>query len=230
MSVPLVGSAGGTIDGPAGTSLRIPVGAVTNSAPIALASLESTDFGVMPLGLSFIQGVQVTLADALARGASLAVPRPGRRDEREWVLLVRLESIAGSTRLVLAGVVRIEGGQLVSDTIVAGQQTALLGVRDAGRYAFVRSEAPLGFAGGLVKGVDAAPFAGALVTSAGFGVCLPVESGRCVSRRCACWCGVVDRDRSHQERCGHGLYLPHRPRQCCRLRCSSPCSRHGSRR
>ena len=50
VSVPLVGSGGGTIDGPSGTSLRIPVGAVANSAPIAMASLESTDFGAMPAG------------------------------------------------------------------------------------------------------------------------------------------------------------------------------------
>lgn len=168
----LVGANGGQIDGPSGIRLAVPVGAVSDSSPIVLGNLDSSDLGPLPAGLTLVHGVQVTVAEALARSASLSVPKPGGVTSASGLLLVRFQDIKGATRPVLVGVVRLEGDRLVTDTIVAGQQTALPGVREAGRYAFVQSAQPLGFAGGLVRGTDAQVFAGALVTSS----TLPVVS------------------------------------------------------
>jgi hypothetical protein len=166
--LPLVLPHGGSIDGPAGIRLVAPPGAVPDASAIVLGNLDATDLGTLPAGLTLIQGVQVTMASALARGASLSVPRPDGLASTADVLLVRFQDIQGATRLVLAGVVRFENDRLVADTVVANQQTALSGVTEPGRYAFVRTGTALGFAGGLVKGVNAQLFPGALVTSGGF--------------------------------------------------------------
>ena len=162
----LITSAGGVVDGPGGVQLTLPAGAVADPTPIDLATLTTS-----PLPLPDVAGVRgrrrrCGVVGALARGGMLSLPAPGRtQPTRRACVLARIATVGGQTRLVLAGVARLDAGRLVADTRVAGQATALEGVLQPGQYLFVRVADPIGFAGGLVRGVAGAPFAGALVTS-----------------------------------------------------------------
>ncbi len=160
----LVTSGGGVVDGPGGLQLVVPAGAVSDPTPLALAAIPASPVP-LPAALAFVAGASLQADRALARGGLLSLPAPAGLTDVSRLLLVRVAAIGGQTRLLLSGVVRLEGGRLVADTRVAGQATALEGVVEPGQYLLVDVDGPIGFVGGLVRGVEGASFAGALVTS-----------------------------------------------------------------
>ena len=167
----VIDGSGGTVTGPSGESLIVPPGAIGDTTAIVLASLPVDQLGIaLPMGAVFAGAVQVSFNGALQRGGVLSIPRPADVADGDTLLLTRLAEIAGRTRFVLVALARASGGSVVSQTTFDGQPTALDGVRLPGRYLFLRIAAPLGYAAGLVRGVDDAPFPGALVTNSALDV------------------------------------------------------------
>ncbi len=163
---PLVGVAGGQAAGPSGEMLILPAGAVDASVPVSVRALPLSQLGVaLPSGIELAAGVGVDVPVPLARGGVLSVAKPANLPADAALVVVRLVQIKGQTRMLLVAAGRIDGERIVSDTTIAGQQTALEGVRGNGRYAFLVVDSPIGFAGGIVSGIGGAPFAGALVTA-----------------------------------------------------------------
>src|SRR6185436_11263799 len=101
----------------------------------------------------------------LARSGLLSVPRPASLPVGAQVVVVRLEDIQGTRRLVLVARPKAVGDRLVLDPVLPTNGTVFEGLRTGGRYLFVRVTVPFGFAAGQVLGVTDAPLAGALVTT-----------------------------------------------------------------
>ncbi len=167
----VVAASGGVVNGPSGESLVVLPGSLGGATAIALASLPADQVGIaLPAGAAFAGAVQVGFSGALQRGGLLSMTKPDDITEGDTLLLTRLAEIAGRTRFVLVALARASGNSVVSETTFEGQPTALDGVRVPGRYVFLRIAAPLGYAAGVVRGVDDAPFAGALVTNSALDV------------------------------------------------------------
>ncbi len=157
---------GGEFTAPTGQALALPPGAVSDGAVVSISALSVADFGVvLPSGIAFLGGASISTTEALARAGVFSIPAPAGLANLGRVLLVRTQEIRGQTRAVLVGVATLSGERLVSDTTIGGRPTALEGVRQGGRYAFIQADGPIGFAGGLVTGIGSQPAPGALVAS-----------------------------------------------------------------
>ena len=146
-----IGSDGGTATSASGETLQVPQGALTNPLPISIRGLTAQTVGVvMPPGLDLAGSALVTFTGSLGKAATLSVPKPASVTDASRVLLVRAEELGGQTRLVLVGRATIIGNRLLSDTTLQGAPGVFEGVRVPGRYVFVRSAVPIGFAKGTV--------------------------------------------------------------------------------
>jgi RHS repeat-associated protein len=163
--VPLLGAAGGVVNGTAGEQLEIPPAAAP-AAPMALATLTQADAGLtLPADAMWLAGVTFTFSGELALPGRLSVAKPSGLTDASQVLLVRVRESNGQTQYLLVARARLEGDRLIADTSLPGSSDILDGVRLAGRYVFVQAASPLAFSVGAVSGVSGAPFAGAMVTN-----------------------------------------------------------------
>lgn len=139
----------------------------------------------LPAVIEALGAVQLSLNGVtLGQSGVLSMPRPEGLVDDTGVVIARLVEIADATRLQFVAVGRIAGDTLASDTAVTGLATLLPGVREGGRYIFLRITQPLGLAFGLVRGVSNLPAPGALVTTS----TLPARGnrrGRRAVRPCA---------------------------------------------
>lgn len=172
VGLPLAGSDGGTVTGQNGTALVVPPGALAEQTPLTLDTFDASGLAglLAPPGLSLAGAMQLGFEGTLQLPAALSIPQPAGLTDPSRALLVQVLEVGGRTRLVLRALARLSGGRLISDVTLGGAPTALEGVRTPGRYLFLQSDAPLGFAAGLVRGTANAPFAGALVTTTAFAV------------------------------------------------------------
>ncbi|MEQ1870489.1 MAG: Ig-like domain-containing protein [Vicinamibacterales bacterium] len=164
-----VGIAGGLAVAGTGERLTIPPLALNQLTPIDVHGLDATEVGVaLPSELAFLGAASVGFSGASLNGpAVLAVPRRAGVDDSGVILLLRVAN-ANGTRFVLTGLGLLDGSRIVSSMLVPGVATALDGVRVPGRYVFAKVTVPVGFATGVVRGPGGAPFAGALVSTAGW--------------------------------------------------------------
>ena len=163
-----IGADGGSAASTSGETLQVPQGALTDPLPISIRGLTAQTVGVvMPSGLDFVGSALVTFTGSLGKAATLSVPKPASVTDASRVLLVRAQELDGQTRLVLVGRATIVGNRLLSDTTLQGAAGAFEGVRVPGRYLFVRSAVPIGFARGTVSAAGTGGFAGAVVSATG---------------------------------------------------------------
>ncbi|MCU1382349.1 MAG: Neogenin [Acidobacteria bacterium] len=161
-----IGPDGGLLTAATGESIQVPSGAAAGAVPVQIAGLEVDELGMpVPDGLEWLGGMRLTFTGALAQPAIVSVPVPPLLGDATGILLVRLQELQERTRLVLVGGAHIVGNRIVSTVSLEGASQQFEGVRTAGRYAFVHTTALVGFAAGLVTGVDDLPFVGALVTT-----------------------------------------------------------------
>ena len=160
--VSTVSTAGGAVQTPTGEVLQLPAGAAADTVPVQLRGLTAATLGAaLPSTLQFVGAVDVSFSGSFTQTATLTVPKPAQITSDGQLLLVRLQEIRGLTSLVFVGTGKISGSHILSDTSITG----LDGIRVPGRYAFVQTTAPFGFATGHVRAVDGSQAAGALVTS-----------------------------------------------------------------
>ncbi|MEQ1870843.1 MAG: PKD domain-containing protein, partial [Vicinamibacterales bacterium] len=176
-------TAGGTVTSPFGERLTVPAGASTTNQTFTVDRLTAAQLGFqLPTDLELLDGLQVTFDGRLTRSAALSIAVPAGLTDASQVFLARLMELGGQTRLVFKALARIEGDRLVSDTAFDGTAGVLDGVREAGRYVFLRATVPTGFAAGRVSNAGAQAFANALVSSNGFAlVALSAGDGKYVS-------------------------------------------------
>ncbi|MEQ1871797.1 MAG: Ig-like domain-containing protein, partial [Vicinamibacterales bacterium] len=166
-SIPIVGPAGGPVSLPTGEALDVPAGAFTTDVPVTFEGLSADGLGfVLPPSLSFVGAASIGFPDAaLATPIVLSVPRPAQVDGTAPILLLRVATIDGATRLLFVGTGRINGTRIFSDRTVPGVSTLLEGLSVGGRYLFARATFDIGFATGTILGTNGLPAPGALVTT-----------------------------------------------------------------
>ena len=163
--VPTIGPSGGTVTTTTGESVQLGAGAVASTTPIVIQQMSLGATGLtLPAGLTFIDGAVVSFTGALGAPITLAVPQPAQVSANSQVLLVREQELAGQTQLVLVGLGKVAGGQIVSDTSLGGAAGVFEGPLVPGRYLFLLATTDIGFITGTVTGVDGKPFSGALVS------------------------------------------------------------------
>ena len=163
--VTAVSGDGGAAASTTGETLQVPQGATADSLPVSIVGLTSANLGVtLPPGVDLAGAALVTFSGSLVKAAALQVPRPSGTTDASQLLLVRAQDVGGQTRLVLVGRARIVGDQIVSDTTLNGVPDVFEGVRVPGRYVFVHTSGPIGFANGTVIGSDGSQLAGGLVS------------------------------------------------------------------
>lgn len=160
----LVAPEGAQVDGPDGTALLVPFGAVTEPTPIALRGVVPAALGVdLPPDVEVLAGVDIDFTGTLARAARISMPT-SLADGR-GTLLVQVIDVAGRTHLVMRGLGVVAGGRLVSTLELDGLPLPLDGVTTGGRYLFVRVSAPIGFVGGIVRDPVGALLSAAVVST-----------------------------------------------------------------
>src|SRR5262249_679817 len=151
-------ASGGVVRAASGEELRVPAGTATGSMVFALERIAPDHLGAaLPQGTELVDAMLVSFSGQLSGPAALAIPLPASLPDASAGVLTRLQEIGGVTRFVFAGVARIDGDRLVSEVVVPGLPDALDGVRQEGRYAFLRVAAPIGFVTGQVTAVAGGP-------------------------------------------------------------------------
>jgi len=166
-TVAVVGIAGGTYSTVAGESLTIPPGAVSKYVPLSLSTLKLDESGItLPNGLDFVGGVTLSLAgQSLTNAAVLSVPVPAGFTPTGDLALARAVEVNGETRLAFVAAAVVDADRIVAKTdLLADGSVKSPGVLVEGRYLFVATKVRHGYAGGVVTGIDTAPFKGAVIT------------------------------------------------------------------
>ncbi len=169
----VIGPAGGTAEGADAVRLIIPPGGANEDLPVLVSSIRAQELSsLVPPGLALVTGIGVDFhGGSLGQAATLALPLPPGLPSGGDVLLARIVEFDGVSRLGLAGLGVVQGGDLVFGADPRGDGSLVLpGVREGGSYLLLASTAPLAFLNGTVSGPDGQPLAGALVSIDGFGV------------------------------------------------------------
>ncbi len=163
----LITGNGGSVTTDTGERADVPANALPSPVPVQLQALDLDDVGVdIPEALSFVGGVQVLAAGAqFNESITLSIAKPAELPADAQILIARLTELGNTSRLVLVAVGRLVNDRIESSTLIGDAPSALQGIRSDGRYVFLRSIAPTGFATGLVRAVDGSAFPSALVSS-----------------------------------------------------------------
>lgn len=163
----LVGVEGGGVTTPEGAEFRIGRGALAGETPVFLTAVPAGQAGsALPEGYEVVGAVDVDLSGTtLSSSGVLSIPADAGDNSR--VIVARSVAAGGVRGLKAVARAVMEGGKLRSTTeapaVPAG--VALRGVREGGRYLFVRVPAPFGYAAGTVTdGPGGVPSAAARVT------------------------------------------------------------------
>ncbi len=156
-SGPLALTAGVTLSGSAGEQLAIPRRAAENLSA-RFSGLTAADFpATLPTGYSLLHAFVIDFhGGQLSLPAALSAPAPANLPTGSQLIAVRLVSVGGASRLELMGPVTLATGRLRFN-----------GVRDEGRYAFLRTPGGLGYVSGVISGVGGRALPGAMVQAAG---------------------------------------------------------------
>ena len=163
----LVGSGGGSVTTPDGAELRVRGGALSGDTPIFLTGVPAEQAGPpLPEGYEVVGAVEVDLSGSvLSSSGTLVIPTtPG---DNSRVVVARSVSVGGARGLKVVARAVIVDGKLHSttDSPAVPQGVELRGVREGGRYLFVRVPAAFGYVSGTVTdGPHGAPSAAARVS------------------------------------------------------------------
>src|SRR4029079_10839270 len=101
----------------------------------------------------------------LAESAVLSIPKPGGIADTAQLLVARVDTIQGQTKLVLVGLAGVSGDRIVSSALLPRNKVPLEGIRRNGRYVFLRALTPVGFVAGQVIAPSGSLFAGAQISA-----------------------------------------------------------------
>jgi hypothetical protein len=162
-----IGAAGGHVALPSGERLDIAPGLTDTNVAVRIEKLSADHTGVtVPTGFAFVNAVTVELTGGtFTNSAVLSVPKPAGIADSAQLLLTRVDTIQGQTKLVLVALGSIAGDRIVSSALLPRNKVPLEGIRRDGRYVFLRATAPVGFVAGLVLSPGGGAFAGAQVSA-----------------------------------------------------------------
>ncbi|HWS90118.1 MAG TPA: Ig-like domain-containing protein [Pyrinomonadaceae bacterium] len=163
----LVGAAGGSVTTPDGAELRLGSGALSGDTPVFLTGLPAEQAGpALPEGYEVVGAVEVDLSGStLAASGTLVIPTTSGDNSR--VVVARSVSAGGVRGLKVVARAVVVDGKLHSttDSPAVPQPVALRGVREGGRYLFVRVPVAFGYvAGAVTDGPNGAPSVAARVS------------------------------------------------------------------
>lgn len=165
----MVGADGARLLQPDGTTLNIPAGALSGTAPVTVATLPAASVSAL-VGADFrlLRGVDIAIGgQSFKSSATLSIPVPYGFDPAMPVLVAKKFDVKGGSRLklVAAGTVT---GSIISSTaaITAGNETITTqSITTSGQYLFLQATAPIGYVTGQVTDAAAAPFAAIQVSA-----------------------------------------------------------------
>lgn len=149
----LIGQTGGVIRGLEGSELEIPNGAVNNSQIVFFNKIPNNQTGVvLPQGYEMIGAFDVNLAgNVLTQTAKISMPSISGDNTK--IVVGKVISIAGQPGLKVVGRVTENNSRLESTvsqpSVPAGVN--LTGIRDSGKYVFVKMPQAFGYIRGTVS-------------------------------------------------------------------------------
>jgi Big-like domain-containing protein/dockerin type I repeat protein/carboxypeptidase family protein/glucodextranase-like protein len=161
-----VGSAGAQVTGATGESIDIPAQATSETLPVVLSAISQADFPVaIPDMLSYIGGLRLDLHGGdLSAPAMASLPLVGASDAARTYLVQLVES-NGASHLAVVAASSVASGIVTSNTDPLGDASVIFpGPRSEGRYAFLESQADLGFITGTLADSTGKPLSNGLVT------------------------------------------------------------------
>ncbi len=167
VSLSLIGREGGRVSALTGETFTLAPDITPSDIAARIERLHLDALGLaLPASLEAFGAAHLSLNGVtLAQSGVLAIPRPQALVDDTGIVVARLTEVAEATRLEFVGVGRIAGDTIVSETAVTGLAASLPGVRNGGRYVFLRLTQPFGLAFGVVRGVNGAVAPGVLVTT-----------------------------------------------------------------
>jgi PKD repeat protein/methionine-rich copper-binding protein CopC len=162
-----IGPAGGHIALPSGERLDVGSGLTPSTLAVRLAKLAADQTGISaPAGFAFVGALRVDLTGgSFAESAVLSIPKPDGIAATSQVIVTRVDTIDGQTKLVLVGLAGVSGDRIVSSALLPFNKVPLEGIRRDGRYVFLRALSPVGFVAGQVITPGGSLFAGAQITA-----------------------------------------------------------------
>ncbi len=166
-------SNGGTVTANGGASVTIPAGALNTDIPVSLTALGPSEINMalpttlVPLGMVSLDLQGATLNAPVA----LSIPAPVDVSTTDQILVAELVEANGISQLALVALAALQDGYLVAQTDPLGDGSLTLpGVRNGGRYLFVRSTVDLGYVSGQARDTGNQVLASALLSSDNFPV------------------------------------------------------------
>ena len=225
----IVGASGGSVAAATGERVDVPANALTTPAQVSVSRLAVEDLGFeLPSVFAFAGGLTLSAFGAqFTSPVTLSIPNALQAPAGSQILIARMAGAGTSTRLVLVARGVVAGNRLESSIALGETADAFEGARVEGRYLFLRPASPVGFATGLVRAVNGAPFAGALVSADTLPLfALSRSGGEYVAAASIGAASLVAQDLSRNDT-GSAQGSIAVPGASCRSICASPRSRRG---
>ena len=176
-----VGAEGARLVQPDGTALTIPVGAVTGSIPVSVATVPFSSLsGLVGSDFRLLRGVDIVITgQALKSSATLAIPAPVGFNPALPVVVARKFDVTGGSRLKLVATGKVTGSLISSEPLpleltnsintinTINSMNSINSINSSGQYLFLQAVAPIGYLTGTVSDATSSPFNGIQVTSQG---------------------------------------------------------------
>ncbi|MBX2997110.1 MAG: Ig-like domain-containing protein [Caldilineaceae bacterium] len=164
---------GGTVTANGGAAVTIPAGAANTDLPVIVSALGPNQINMaLPDSLIPLGMVSLDLQGAaLNAPAALSIPAPTDVNAGDQILVAEWVEANGLSQLSLVALASLHDGDLVAQIDPLGDGSLLLpGIRQGGRYLFVRATVDLGFISGQARNTDGQVLANALVSTDSFPV------------------------------------------------------------
>jgi pimeloyl-ACP methyl ester carboxylesterase len=159
------GAAGGTFTASGGERVIVPAGAAAEDLPVDIATIPADQFPLaIPTASTLIRALTLDFHGApIGRDVELSVPSPDPLPPGATVAVVNITDVGDATRLILAATAQPDAGALVTTVDPRGDSSVdLVGIREEGRYAFLRVDSAMSFVTGTVT-ANGLPVSGALI-------------------------------------------------------------------
>ena len=149
----LIGQAGGVVRGAEGSELEIPGGAVNDSQVVFFNKLPAEQTGViLPAGYEMLGAFEVNLAgNTLTQSAKISMPSAAGDNSK--IVAAKVISIAGQQGLKFVARVAENNSRLESSITQPAVPSGVnpVGIKDGGKYVFVRMPQAFGYVQGTVS-------------------------------------------------------------------------------